>query len=102
MNGLHEVATFGRYGKTGVSSARTREMLLDTKRAIREGRSPAIEKQREKRRLKETKNFSQFAKKWFDNSSMAESTRYIVGQFMNAILNSVGEIGCCRKLHRMI
>lgn len=75
MNGRHETVTFGRYGKAGISLARAREMLLDAKRAIREGRSPAIEKQREKRRLKEARNFSQFAKKWFDNSSMAESTR---------------------------
>ncbi|MHC5307807.1 Arm DNA-binding domain-containing protein [Bartonella sp. LJL80] len=60
MDGRHETVTFGRYGKTGISLAIAREMLLDAKRAIREGRSPAIEKQSETRRIKEADNFAQF------------------------------------------
>jgi len=48
---------------------------LDARRAIREGRSPAIEKQREKRRLKEAKSFGEFGEKWLVNAPMADSTR---------------------------
>jgi hypothetical protein len=44
----------------GISLARAREKCLDAKRDIREGRSPAIEKQREKRRIKEAKSFGHF------------------------------------------
>ena len=60
LNGRRETVNFGKYGRNGVSLLRAREMCLDAKRAVREGRSPAIEKQREKRRLKEAKSFGQF------------------------------------------
>ena len=51
MNGRRETVTFGEYGPAGLSLARARELCIDAKRAIPEGRSPAIEKQREKRRI---------------------------------------------------
>src|SRR5690606_39972760 len=60
LNGRRETVYLGRYGRDGISLARARELCLDAKRAVREGRSPAIEKQREKRRLKEAKSFGQF------------------------------------------
>ena len=47
MNGRRETVTFGKYGPAGLSLARARELCIDAKRAIAEGRSPAIEKQRE-------------------------------------------------------
>jgi hypothetical protein len=37
------------------------------------GRSPAIEKQREKRRLLEAKSFGQFGEKWLTAAPMADS-----------------------------
>ena len=40
-----------------------------------EGRSPAIEKQREKRRLLEAKSFGEFGEKWLIAAPMADSTR---------------------------
>src|SRR5215468_4450359 len=43
--------------------------------AISEGRSPAIEKQREKRRLLEAKSFGEFGEKWLTAAPMADSTR---------------------------
>jgi len=39
------------------------------------GISPAIEKQREKRRLKEAKSFGEFGEKWLIAAPMADSTR---------------------------
>ena len=75
LNGRRETVYLGRYGRDGISLARARELCLDAKRAVREGRSPAIEKQREKRRLKEAKSFGQFGEKWLDKAPMADSTR---------------------------
>lgn len=40
LNGRRETLTLGRYGPEGLSLARTREKLIDAKRAITEGRSP--------------------------------------------------------------
>ena len=75
LNGRRETVNFGKYGRNGVSLLRAREMCLDAKRAVREGRSPAIEKQREKRRLKEAKSFGQFGERWLSSDAMADSTR---------------------------
>ena len=75
LNGRRETVNFGKYGRDGVSLLRAREMCLDAKRSVREGRSPAIEKQREKRRLKEAKSFGQFGERWLSSDAMADSTR---------------------------
>ncbi|PZU69346.1 tyrosine-type recombinase/integrase [Sphingobium sp.] len=75
LNGRRETLTLGRYGPDGLSLARAREKLIDAKRAISEGRSPAQEKQHDKRRLKEAKRFGEFGEKWFQESRMAGSTR---------------------------
>lgn len=44
-------------------------------RAVGEGRSPAIEKQREKRRLARAKTFGEFAVQWLKDARMAGRTR---------------------------
>ncbi|MGU3401308.1 tyrosine-type recombinase/integrase [Brucellaceae bacterium D45D] len=75
LNGRRETLTLGRYGPDGLSLARAREKLIDAKRAISEGRSPAQEKQHDKRRLREAKRFGEFGEKWFQESRMADSTR---------------------------
>jgi integrase len=75
MNGRRETVIFGKYGPAGLSLARAREMCIDAKRAIKEGRSPAIEKQRDKRRLIEAKSFGELGQKWLTAATMADSTR---------------------------
>lgn len=75
LNGRRKTVYLGRYGRDGISLARARELCIDARRAISEGRSPAIEKQREKRRLKEAKSFGEFGEKWLVNAPMADSTR---------------------------
>jgi hypothetical protein len=75
MNGRRETVIFGKYGPAGLSLARAREMCIDAKRAIKEGRSPAIEKQRDKRRLLEAKSFGELGQKWLTAATMADSTR---------------------------
>ena len=75
LNGRRETLTLGRYGAAGLSLARAREKLIDARRAISEGRSPAQEKQREKRRIKEAKSFGQFGERWLLEARMADSTR---------------------------
>ncbi|WP_371431926.1 tyrosine-type recombinase/integrase [Novosphingobium sp.] len=75
LNGRRETLTLGRYGPAGLSLARAREKVVDARRAISEGRSPAQEKQREKRRLQEAKSFGQFGERWLQEAQMADSTR---------------------------
>ncbi|WP_406873682.1 tyrosine-type recombinase/integrase [Aminobacter sp. P9b] len=75
INGRRETIYLGKYGRDGISLARARELCLDARRAVREGRSPALEKQRDKRRLKEAKSFGEFGSKWLEGAPMADSTR---------------------------
>jgi integrase len=75
MHGRRETVTFGKYCASGLSLARAREKCIDAKRMIQEGLSPAIEKQRDKRRIKEAKSFGEFGEKWLTAGPMADSTR---------------------------
>ena len=75
LNGRRETVHLGKYARDGISLARARELCLDAKRMIAEGRSPAIEKQRDKRRIKEAKSFGEFGEKWLTGAPMADSTR---------------------------
>ena len=75
LNGRRETLTLGRYGPAGLSLARAREKVIDARRASAEGRSPAQEKQREKRRLQEAKSFGEFGERWLQEARMADSTR---------------------------
>src|SRR5258708_8537924 len=64
LNGRRETLTLGRYGPAGISLALAREKLIDAKKAVAQGKSPALEKQREKRRLTAPKTFAAFTQKW--------------------------------------
>jgi hypothetical protein len=74
LNGRRETLTIGRYGPAGISLALAREKLLDAKKAVAEGRSPAHEKQREKRRLTAAKNFGDMTARWLADAKMAIGT----------------------------
>lgn len=75
LNGRRETLYLGKYGPDGISLARAREKCIDARRSIADGVSPAIEKQREKRRLKEAKSFGEFGERWLQAAPMADSTR---------------------------
>lgn len=64
LHGRRETLTIGRYGPAGLSLAMAREKLIDAKKTIAQGKSPAMEKQREKRRLTDVKCFGDVAVKW--------------------------------------
>jgi hypothetical protein len=67
--------TLGRYGKDGISLAHARELCIDARRAVAEGVSPALEKRRGKRKMKEAKSFGECGERWFKEARMADSTR---------------------------
>lgn len=75
LNGRRETIYLGKYGPDGLSLARAREKCIDARRAVADGISPAIQKQREKRRIKEARSFGEFGEKWLTAAPMADSTR---------------------------
>lgn len=70
LNGRRETLTIGRYGSAGISLAMAREKLIDAKKAVAQGKSPALEKQREKRRLTAAKTFGDVTEKWLAGARM--------------------------------
>ena len=75
LNGRRETVMLGRYSRDGLTLALARERCIDARRAVNDGRSSALEKQREKRRIRQAKTFGDFAESWFSKAPMADSTR---------------------------
>ncbi|MBL4828988.1 MAG: tyrosine-type recombinase/integrase [Aliivibrio sp.] len=75
INGRRETITIGRYGRGGISLFAAREKCMDAHRAVKEGRSPAHEKKREKQRLKKAHSFGGWAELWLEEGGMADSTK---------------------------
>ena len=75
LHGRRETLTLGRYGPGGISLAMARELLLDARKAVLKGVSPALEKQREKRRVVAIKTFGAAMETWLANARLADSTR---------------------------
>jgi hypothetical protein len=55
--------------------ALAREKLIDAKKAVALGKSPALEKQRDKRRLTAAKTFGEVSEKWMADARLAASTK---------------------------
>ncbi|OBP68171.1 tyrosine-type recombinase/integrase [Mesorhizobium loti] len=75
VNGRRETVTLGRYGEGGISLAEARDRCLAARKMVAAGKSPAQEKQRDKRRLSETGTFGDAGRRWFKGAKMADSTR---------------------------
>ncbi|CAG4899764.1 TrbI/VirB10 family protein [Paraburkholderia saeva] len=75
FNGRRETLTLGRYGPGGISLAMARELLLDARKTVLKGISPALEKQREKRRVVAIETFGTAMETWLANARLADSTR---------------------------
>ncbi len=75
LNGRRETLTLGRYGPDGISLAMARELLLDARKAVLKGTSPALEKQREKRRVTDIKTFGTAMDAFLAHARWADSTR---------------------------
>lgn len=75
LHGRRETLTIGKYGRDGITLAEARERCFEARRAVRDGKSPAQEKQREKRKVREAKAFGEFAERYLTQHQMADSTR---------------------------
>lgn len=75
LNGRRETLTLGRYGPAGISLAMARELLLDARKSVLKGVSPAIEKQRGKQRMVSIKTFGAAMDAYLAHAKLADSTR---------------------------
>ncbi|MFD1841719.1 Arm DNA-binding domain-containing protein, partial [Paracidovorax cattleyae] len=72
LNGRRETLTLGRYGAGGISLAMARELLLEARKSVQAGISPAIEKQRAKRRVTAIKTFGAAMDAWLANARLVD------------------------------
>ena len=77
LNGRRETLTIGRYGAGGISLAMARELLLEARKAVLQGISPALEKQRDKRRVRAIKTFGAAMETYLAHTKWADSTRAV-------------------------
>ena len=75
LHGRRETLTFGKYGPDGLSLAEARERCMIARKLVAEGKSPALEKQREKRRVSGEHSFGEVGARYFKEARMADSTR---------------------------
>jgi hypothetical protein len=75
LHGRRETLTLGQYGRDGITLAEARDLCISARKSVKDGKSPAYEKQREKRHLVEATNFGEFAEAYCRDSRMAQSTR---------------------------
>ena len=77
LNGRRETLTIGRYGPGGISLAMARELLLEARKAVLQGISPALEKQRDKRRVRAIKTLGAAMETYLAHTRWADSTRAV-------------------------
>ncbi len=66
-----------------------REPLLDARKTVLNGISPALEKQRETRRMLAIKTFDTAIKTWLANATLADSTRAMRKHIIDRDISSV-------------
>ncbi|EFH4734274.1 tyrosine-type recombinase/integrase [Escherichia coli] len=74
INGRRETLTIGRYGD-GISLAQAREKLVEAKKRVNAGISPAGEKRDGKTKRKEEKTLHDFTVSYMKHTRLADSTR---------------------------
>lgn len=75
LNGRRETLVLGSYGADGISLAEARERLMEARKKVSMGVSPASEKQRVKRQMQEERRLSELCEDWLVKYPMADSTR---------------------------
>ncbi len=98
INGRRETLTIGKYGSDGIGLADARDKLIEAKKLISQGISPACEKSDGKKKLKEELTFGEYTDKWLTSLKVAESTfdlkrgvikREILPAFSNKLLKEI-------------
>lgn len=75
INNRQETLVLGCYGADGLTLSVARDKLIEAKKNLNIGKSPARQKAREKKKASDAECFGQWAELWLKNYQMADSTR---------------------------
>jgi integrase len=75
INGRQETLVLGRYGPAGLKLSEARELLVEAKKSLATGWSPARQKATVQARRRDENTFGEWAEEWLQRYTMAESTR---------------------------
>ncbi|ADG11040.1 DUF4102 domain-containing protein [Caulobacter segnis] len=98
INGRRETLTLGRYGVGGITLVRARELAMEARKAVRDGQSPMIERRRAKAAQRDCGTFGEWAERWFEKATMAQSTR---DMRRSIYLRDVAKVFQNRRLHEI-
>ena len=74
INGRRETLTIGRYGPDAMSLAEAREQLMEARKLVHDGISPAQQKAEGKKATSEIDTFEAYADIWLRDADLADST----------------------------
>ncbi|MCS0580700.1 Arm DNA-binding domain-containing protein [Massilia pinisoli] len=66
INGRQETLVLGRYGPGGIKFAETRELLIEAKKGLAAGRSPARQKASVTERKRDENTFGEWGEEWLE------------------------------------
>ena len=72
LNGRRETLTIGRYGDDGITLSEARERCMTARKMVARGESPALEKQRDRRRQMIERSFGALGQLWLKDATMAD------------------------------
>lgn len=75
LNNRQETLVLGMYGPAGLTLATARDQLIEAKKSLKAGVSPARKKSEAISRQKAQATFGEWAEEWLDKYKMAESTQ---------------------------
>lgn len=75
INGRRETLSIGKYGDDGLTLSEAREKLLEARKLVNSGISPAAEKRKLKNAIRNADRFEDFAIRYIAEAEFAESTR---------------------------
>lgn len=91
LEGKRKTLTIGSYGRDGIGLGEARRICDDARAMVAAGKSPSIEKQREKGRRRDEHTVASYAPIYLDEASIADSTKAMRRSVFNrAILPALG------------
>lgn len=75
IHGRRETLSIGKYGVDGLTLAQAREKLIEARKLVAKGISPAGEKRKLKNAIQNAERFEDFAIRYIQETNFAESTR---------------------------
>jgi hypothetical protein len=102
INGRQETLVLGRYSPGGLKLSEARELLIEAKKTIAAGRSPARQKATLASRRRDENTFGEWAEEWLDRYMMGDRSSRPVRRCFLVVSQDCSCCGAARGLRRSV